>query len=116
MARLSGYVRDKKTNQTLPGANIAVYSMIEGTSPIDGTTTNADGYFELTVGNNTYIEITYVGYTPYYPVGYDGQTIDYYLEPQAVHNPTAYATANRTYHKYGLAIAVLALLFISYKS
>lgn len=117
MTQISGYVKDKNTQEPLPGANVAVYSMYEGSStPIKGTTTDANGYFEINVAQNNYIEITYIGYSPNYPLAYTGGATDYFMVPDAVHNPVAFVTAKRTYHKYIIALLVLALIYLIYKS
>jgi len=54
---VSGIVRDSKTNETIPGANI----LIEGANA--GTSTDIDGKFSLKVANpNATLIISFVGY------------------------------------------------------
>lgn len=52
---VSGIVRDKATNETLPGASV----MEKGTK--NGTITNVDGRFELTVNADATLVISYIG-------------------------------------------------------
>ncbi len=54
---ISGYVRDKKSGEDLPGANIYVEELKKGTS------SNTYGFYSLTLPKGTYtIKITFVGY------------------------------------------------------
>lgn len=56
LIKVSGEVRDAKTNETLVGA--AVANKLEGT----GTATNYDGQFSIMVKPGTILEFRYVGY------------------------------------------------------
>ncbi len=56
MIQLSGFVRDKQTNEVLIGANIWESSRKEG------TTTDKLGYFNLRVNTPCWLVVSYVGY------------------------------------------------------
>ncbi|MBX2915078.1 MAG: TonB-dependent receptor [Cyclobacteriaceae bacterium] len=54
---VTGRVTSADDGQGIPGANI----LLKGTNT--GTTTNADGDFSLTIGNDAILVISYIGYT-----------------------------------------------------
>jgi hypothetical protein len=55
---LSGYVRDGKSGESLPGASLYFPSRS------GGTTTNAYGFYSITLPADTYsVEVSYIGYT-----------------------------------------------------
>ena len=55
---LSGYVRDAKSGESLPGASLFFPSRS------GGTTTNAYGFYSITLPADTYsVEVSYIGYT-----------------------------------------------------
>lgn len=54
---ISGYIRDKKTGEDLPGANVYVEEIKKGTS------TNIYGFFSITLPKGNYnLKISYIGY------------------------------------------------------
>lgn len=54
---VSGVVEDSKTNETLPGVNI----MVKGTT--NGTITNFEGYYQLSVNKGETLVFSFVGYS-----------------------------------------------------
>jgi len=71
---VSGVIRDKATNETLPGASV----MEKGTK--NGTITNVDGRYELSVKEGSTLVISYIGLkTQEVPIG-SSSTINVTLE------------------------------------
>lgn len=61
LATVTGTVKDKSTQELLPGVNI----IIEGTDPTIGTASDVDGAFRITARPGSYnITATFVGYRP----------------------------------------------------
>ena len=58
---ISGFIRDKSSSESLIGASIY------DAKSHQGTTSNADGFFSLTLeaGNDVYLNISHVGYDPF---------------------------------------------------
>ena len=55
---LSGYIKDKSSGETLIGANI-----VNIDNPIEGSSTNAYGFYSLTLPEGTYnLSVSYLGY------------------------------------------------------
>lgn len=77
--RVTGQVTDAVTGETLPGVNIAVH----GTTV--GTTTDANGYYELSVSSlSDTLQFSFIGYTSQ-AVPINGRTtIDVELEPTTI--------------------------------
>ena len=59
---ISGFIRDKSSSESLIGASIY------DAKSHQGTTSNADGFFSLTLeaGNDVYLNISYVGYDSFH--------------------------------------------------
>lgn len=59
---ISGYIKDAKSGETLPGANIYVQATEAG------TVSNLEGAFELSIpeGETTRLRVSYIGYSPRY--------------------------------------------------
>lgn len=63
VATVSGVVRDKKNNESLPSVNVVVKDASGKIDPVRSTTTNIDGEFTLRIPLPSTIEFSYVGYT-----------------------------------------------------
>lgn len=85
---VEGTVRDSQSGEALPGVNI----IVEGTT--SGTTTDPDGYFELTVpGLDETLVFTYIGYDRL-EVPLDGSAeLDIQLSPSVVYGDEIMVTA-----------------------
>jgi len=76
---VSGTVFDTQTNQTLPGVNV----VIKGTTK--GTSTNVDGYYELTVpADKDTLVFSFIGYQHQQVEVGDQTEITVYLSPQTL--------------------------------
>lgn len=73
---VNGIVTDVMTNNPVIGANV-----IEKQSPSNGTITDLDGKFKLTVKDNSVLEISYIGYIPQVVnIPKDSKVINVYLK------------------------------------
>jgi outer membrane receptor protein involved in Fe transport len=78
--KITGRVVDHDTDEAVPFATIAFYEQ-ENQVPLDGTTTDLDGYFTLNVTFNEshYLGISFIGYEDTelpLTVGYDADAVD----------------------------------------
>ena len=90
---ISGYVRDKKTGEDLPAANVLVEELKKGTS------TNNYGFFSLTLPKGTYtLKVSYIGYgdvTKKIILDKD-QKLNFTLDPTVIQASEIVVTGERT--------------------
>lgn len=109
-----GRVLDKETNQPIPGANVAEYTLTN--QLVDGTVSDLDGNFTKQVSQGNVIRITAIGYGMNQPLLQDNVHKDVLMTPVAYDQPMATVTAKRTYYKYWVAAIAIAIIgFIYYQ-